>query len=76
MIASFGFAEEQAPPKADTGDTTWMIAATALVMFMTVPEPALSHDGTARRKDALNTIAMSFSAFDIASIAWVFMAIH
>ncbi|MDW8112344.1 MAG: ammonium transporter [Spirochaetia bacterium] len=71
MIASFGFAEEQAPPKADTGDTAWMIVATALVMLMTVPGLALFYGGMARRKDALNTIAMSFSAFAIASIVWV-----
>ncbi|MCX8096700.1 MAG: ammonium transporter [Spirochaetes bacterium] len=48
-----------------------MIVATALVMLMTVPGLALFYGGMARRKDALNTIAMSFSAFAIASIVWV-----
>lgn len=57
--------------KIDTGDTAWMIVATALVMLMTVPGLALFYGGLSKRKDALNTIAMSFIAFSIVSILWV-----
>ncbi|MFN3396130.1 MAG: ammonium transporter [Thermodesulfovibrionales bacterium] len=60
-----------APPKIDTGDTAWMIVATALVMLMTVPGLALFYGGLSKRKDALNTIAMSFAAFSIVSVLWV-----
>jgi Amt family ammonium transporter len=60
-----------APPKIDSGDTAWMIVATALVMLMTVPGLALFYGGLAKRKDSLNTIAMSFVAFSIVSILWV-----
>jgi Amt family ammonium transporter len=48
-----------------------MIVATALVMLMTVPGLALFYGGLAKRKDSLNTIAMSFVAFSIVSILWV-----
>ncbi len=58
-------------PKIDTGDTAWMIVATALVMLMTVPGLALFYGGLSKRKDALNTIAMSFVAFSIVSVLWV-----
>ncbi|HSB52372.1 MAG TPA: ammonium transporter, partial [Dissulfurispiraceae bacterium] len=69
-------AEEQAPaaapaPKLDTGDTAWMIVATALVMLMTLPGLALFYGGLAKRKDMLNTMAMSFAAFCIVSVLWV-----
>ncbi len=60
-----------APSKIDTGDTAWMIVATALVMLMTIPGLALFYGGLSKRKDTLNTIAMSFAAFCIVSILWV-----
>jgi len=85
LLPVMGFAEEaasgavlqppaqaQAPvPKIDTGDTAWMIVATALVMLMTIPGLALFYGGLSKRKDTLNTIAMSFSAFCIVSLLWV-----
>ncbi len=60
-----------APPKIDTGDTAWMIVATALVMLMTIPGLALFYGGLAKRKDSLNTMAMSFVTFCIVSLLWV-----
>jgi Amt family ammonium transporter len=60
-----------APLKIDTGDTAWMIVATALVMLMTIPGLALFYGGLAKNKDSLNTMAMSFVAFCIVSILWV-----
>lgn len=60
-----------APLKIDTGDTAWMIVATAFVMLMTVPGLALFYGGLAKRKDSLNTMVMSFVAFCIVSVLWV-----
>ncbi|MCC6346606.1 MAG: ammonium transporter [Nitrospirales bacterium] len=60
-----------APLKIDTGDTAWMIVATALVMLMTIPGLALFYGGLSKRKDSLNTIAMSFVAFCIVSVLWI-----
>lgn len=64
-------AQAQPQPKLDTGDTAWMIVATALVMLMTVPGLALFYGGLAKRKDVLNTIAMSFVTYCIVSLLWV-----
>jgi Amt family ammonium transporter len=58
-------------PKVDTGDTAWMIVATALVMLMTLPGLALFYGGLAKRKDTLNTMAMSFVTYCIVSLLWV-----
>ena len=60
-----------AAPKIDTGDTAWMIVATALVMLMTIPGLALFYGGLSKRKDSLNTMAMSFVTFCIISLLWV-----
>jgi Amt family ammonium transporter len=60
-----------APNKIDTGDTAWMIVATALVMLMTLPGLALFYGGLAKRKDTLNTMAMSFATYCIVSLLWV-----
>ncbi len=65
-------AEAPAPAlKIDTGDTAWMIVATALVMLMSIPGLALFYGGLAKTKDALNTMAMTFVTFCIASVLWV-----
>lgn len=60
-----------AAPKIDTGDTAWMIVATALVMLMSVPGLALFYGGLSKRKDSLNTMAMTFVTFCIVSLLWV-----
>ncbi len=60
-----------ADPKLDTGDTAWMIVATAFVMLMTLPGLALFYGGMAKRKDTLNTIAMSFVTYALVSVLWV-----
>lgn len=70
-LYSIPFAEEQPQPKLDTGDTAWMIIATALVMLMTVPGLALFYGGLAKKKDVLNTIAMSFISYCIVSFLWI-----
>ena len=57
--------------KIDTGDTAWMIVATALVMLMTLPGLALFYGGLAKRKDMLNVIAMSFATYCIVSVLWI-----
>ncbi len=64
-------AASPAAPKIDTGDTAWMIVATALVMLMSIPGLALFYGGLAKRKDSLNTMAMTFVTFCIASVLWV-----
>lgn len=63
--------EAAAAPTIDSGDTAWMIVATALVMLMTLPGLALFYGGLAKRKDTLNTMAMSFVTYCMVSFLWV-----
>ncbi|MGH2691465.1 MAG: ammonium transporter [Actinomycetota bacterium] len=54
----------------DTGDTAWLLVATALVMFMT-PGLALFYGGLVRTKNVLGTIMQSFFALGLVSVIWV-----
>ena len=55
----------------NAGDTAWIIVATALVMMMTPAGLALFYGGMSRYKNLLNTYAMTFAAYCLASIVWV-----
>jgi Amt family ammonium transporter len=55
----------------NTGDTAWIIVATALVMMMTPAGLALFYGGMARYKNLLNTYAMTFAAYCLGSIVWI-----
>lgn len=57
-------------PAIDTGDTTWVIVASALVMLMT-PGLALFYGGMVRRKNVLSTIMQSFILIALISVQWV-----
>ena len=57
----------------DAGDTAWMLAATALVFFMTIPGLTLYYAGMASQKKNLMTIAMqSFSICCLITLVWMF----
>jgi len=58
-------------PKLNTGDTAWMIVATAFVMLMTPAGLALFYGGMTRQKNVLNTIGMSLIAFAVGTLVWV-----
>src|SRR3954454_20372164 len=55
--------------KVDTGDTAWMLAATALVLLMT-PALGLFYAGLVRSKNTLNTFMMSIAAIAVAAVTW------
>ena len=54
----------------NAGDTAWLLTATTLVLFMTLPGLALFYGGLVRSKNALNTMMMSFVALGAVGIAW------
>jgi Amt family ammonium transporter len=60
-----------AADQLNSGDTAWIIVATALVMMMTPAGLALFYGGMSRYKNLLNTYAMTFAAYCLASIVWV-----
>ena len=57
-------------PKVDPGDTAWLLASAALVMFMT-PGLALFYGGLVRAKNVLATVMQSFVALAMVSILWM-----
>jgi Amt family ammonium transporter len=54
----------------NTGDTAWVLASAALVLFMT-PGLALFYGGMVRSKSVLNMMMMSFIALGTISVSWV-----
>jgi Amt family ammonium transporter len=58
-------------PKLDTGDTAWMLTATALVLMMTIPGLALFYGGMVRKKNVLATVMQSFAVTCLISILWL-----
>ncbi len=59
-------------PHIDTGDTAWMLASTALVLFMT-PGLALFYAGMVRAKNALSTTMHSVFAMGLVTIVWALL---
>jgi ammonium transporter, Amt family len=55
--------------EVDTGDTAWMLAATALVLFMTIGL-GLFYAGLVRAKNALNTFMMCVASIAIGGVVW------
>ncbi len=76
VFATPAFAEMLAgapASKIDAGDTAWMIAATALVLMMTIPGLALFYSGMVRKKNVLATMAQSVAAVGLVSILWALL---
>jgi len=55
----------------DSGDTAWMLTATALVLFMTIPGLALFYGGMVRSKNILSVMMQCFAITGLMSILWM-----
>jgi Amt family ammonium transporter len=53
-------------------DTSWVLAATCLVLMMTIPGLALFYGGLVRKKNVLSVLMQSFAACCLISVLWVF----
>ncbi|OHX68234.1 ammonium transporter [Flammeovirga pacifica] len=69
LIPTLGFSADTSA--LNSGDTAWMLIATALVMLMTPAGLTLFYGGLAQRKTVLNTIGMSYTAFCTGTLVWV-----
>jgi Amt family ammonium transporter len=58
-----------AAARIDSGDTAWMLAATAMVILMT-PALGLFYAGLVRAKSTLNTFMMCIAALAVATVTW------
>ncbi len=52
------------------GDTAWMLTATALVLFMTIPGLALFYAGMVRAKNVLSVLMQCFAITALMTILW------
>lgn len=64
---SFAFAQTE----LNSGDTAWMLTATALVLFMTIPGLALFYSGMVRAKNVLSVMMQCFCITAVISLLWI-----
>ncbi len=55
----------------NSGDTAWVLTATALVLFMSLPGLALFYGGLVRAKNYLSVLMKVFTIAALASIVWI-----
>ncbi|MFO1377174.1 MAG: ammonium transporter [Steroidobacteraceae bacterium] len=58
-------------PAIDTGDTAWLITATALVLFMTLPGLAAFYGGLVRSKNVLSVLAQCVAITCLVTLLWI-----
>ena len=56
---------------AGPADTAWLLTATALVLFMTLPGLALFYAGLVRSKNALSVLMQCFAITGLVSVLWL-----
>jgi len=64
-------AAAEAGPELSAGDTAWMITASALVLFMTLPGLALFYGGLVRAKNVLTVLVQCFALAGIVTVLWI-----
>jgi Amt family ammonium transporter len=58
-------------PVINTGDTAWLITATALVLFMTLPGLAAFYGGLVRAKNVLSVLMQCVAITCVVSLLWI-----
>ena len=72
LTPTLALAQVAAPqPHLDSGDTAWVLAATALVLFMTLPGLALFYAGLVRQKNTLSVMIHCVAIACLASVVWL-----
>ena len=69
IFPSMALAEEAAV--LSSGDTAWMLTATALVLFMTIPGLSLFYGGMVRSKNILSVLMQCFAITSLMTLLWV-----
>ena len=55
----------------DSGDTAWVLASTALVLFMTLPGLFLFYGGLLQRRNVLSIMVQCFALTAVITLVWV-----
>jgi ammonium transporter, Amt family len=74
FTTAHAWAEEAAaaaPPAIDSGDTAWVLTASALVLMMTLPGLALFYGGLVRAKNVLNVLMQCFISAGVVGVLWI-----
>jgi Amt family ammonium transporter len=71
LLTAAPFAGAAEPTKLDPANTAWMITASVLVLFMTLPGLALFYAGLVRAKNVLSVLMQCFAITCAVTIAWV-----
>jgi len=58
-------------PAIDTGDTAWLLVATALVLMMNIPGLSLFYAGMVRKKNVLATAVQAFAVAALVTVLWL-----
>ena len=66
LSPAMGLAED----KLNSGDTAWMLTATALVLFMTIPGLSLFYAGMVRSKNVLSVLMQCFAITALMTVIW------
>ena len=72
LFGSIDVLADQHESVIDTGDTAWIITATALVLFMTIPGLALFYGGLVSSKNVVSALMHCFAICCLASVLWLF----
>ena len=74
-LAASGFASaayaQDAPPVINSGDTGWVLSATALVLLMTLPGLGLFYGGLVRSKNFLSVLLQCGAIAALVSVLWI-----
>jgi ammonium transporter, Amt family len=71
LLACAPLAVAAEPPKLDAANTAWMLSASVLVLFMTLPGLALFYGGLVRAKNVLSILMQCFAITCVVTLAWV-----
>ncbi len=71
LIAAAAAPAAFAADAMDKADVAWMLVATTLVLFMTIPGIALFYGGMSRKKNLLSVLAQSTAICCALSVLWV-----
>ncbi|NQV57870.1 MAG: ammonium transporter [Rhodospirillales bacterium] len=74
LIFTPDLALAQEAAKLSAGNTAWIITATALVLFMTLPGLALFYGGLVRSKNVLSVLMHCFAIASVSSVLWLVVA--
>ncbi len=64
-------ADDYVAPKYDMGNVSWLMTATILVIFMSLPGLALFYGGMVRKKNMLSVLMQTFTIFCVIAVLWV-----